>query len=146
MKYLIIALAVVILGGCANRPDSTEDGKPEVKWGDRATITLSGVQELDVELVSFRATNKRRRSYVFTFQKLSAPEQFSIEVWHEGFAKEFIETHPAFMKEYGEGRQALIQKTNERDYTKEINPFLRYRIKIDAKPSISRILEWKPIE
>jgi len=117
------------------------------RHGPPAIVVLSGERELDIEIVSFRATNKRRQSWVFGFHKLTDPEAFTLELMdNDSFATSFIKKNPGFMREYWEERQAIGKKEKAWDYTKPINPYQRFHIKVDARPSVSRILEWKPIE
>ena len=145
-----ICLLGVILGVCAppSRGEPTNDTAttgPE-RHGERARVVLSGIQELDVEVVSFRATNNRRPSWVFGFQKLGQPEVFALELIDDDeFATTFIKDRPDFMKEYWVERQAAIKEHKQWDYAKPVNPHPRFHIKVDAGKSIARILEWKKI-
>jgi hypothetical protein len=152
MKRTTISCFLVALAGCTQpaaspKADRNVAAANATRHGERATVTLSGTQELDIEVVSFRATNKRRQSWVFGFQKLGNPEQFTLELDdNDSFAMSFIKNNPEFMKEYWEEQLAVGKKEKKWDYTKPVNPHPRFHIKVDAIYSIARILEWKPIE
>ena len=143
MKHIAILCFLVVLTGCAKlargptTPGDTST-RSTVRHGERATVILSGVQELDVELVSFCATVKRRQTWILGFQKLTDPEQFTIEVFDCDFVESFKKSNSVFMKEYEE--EQMWGKP------KAVSPHLRFHVKIDPRSRYARILEWKAIE
>jgi len=142
---------VIIVPGCAKSTDSPpshrDETTPATARHGPGIVVLSGEHELDVEVVSFRATNNRRQSWVFGFHKLTDPEAFTLELRdNDSFATSFIKENPEFMKEYWEERRVIGEKEKMWDYTKPVNPYQRFHIKVDARPSGARILEWKLIE
>lgn len=153
MKRITILCLVISLTGCTKPtayPDSIGDVVvPSAALHDQhPVIVLSGVQGLDVELVSFRATNNRRQTWVFEFHQLSPPAAFSLELNDDNsFATSFIKKNPEFMKEYWNEKLALGKK-KKWDYTKPINPSPRFHIKVEVETGVSmaRIFDWKPIE
>lgn len=143
---------VITVPGRATSKDSPASFRDKAtpataRQGEPATVVLSGEQELDVELVSFRSTNNRRQSWVFGFHTLTDPKAFTLELMDDdSFATSFIKENPGFMKEYWEERQAIGKKEKTWDYTKPVSPYQRFHIKVNARPSGTRILEWKPMD
>ena len=110
------------------------------------SVVLSGVQELDVEVTTFRSTDNRRQSWIFGFQRLDKPEAFTLELLeNDGFATAFIKSRPGFMNEYRAEQQAALLQHRQWDRAKPVIPHPKFRIKVDANGSMARILEWKEI-
>lgn len=150
-RILSICILGVILGACIppsrGEPTNGATITEAKRHGERTTVVLSGVQEFDVEVVSFRATNKRRQSWVFGFQKLDRPEAFVLELLDDDhFATTFIKDRPVFVKEYWAEHHTAIKEHKQWDYAKPVNPHPRFHIKVDASMDIARILEWKKID
>ena len=113
---------------------------------DPVSVVLSGVQELDVEVTTFRSTDNRRQSWIFGFQRLDKPEAFTLELLeNDGFATAFIKSRPGFMNEYRAEQQAALLQHRQWDRAKPVIPHPKFRIKVDANGSMARILEWKDI-
>ncbi len=113
---------------------------------DPVSVVLTGVQELDVEVVSFRSTDNRRQSWIFGFQHLDKPEAFTLELLeNDSFATAFIKSRPDFMNEYWAERRAALQQHKQWDRAKPVIPHPKFRIKVDANRSMARILEWRDI-
>lgn len=144
-----IYIVGIILGLCTApskaEPTNGTAQAMDTRHGDQTRVVLSGVQELDVEVVSFRETNNRRQSWVFGFQKLTVPEVFTLELLDDDFTTAFIKARPDFMREYYAERLAAIKEYKQWDYVKSVNQHPRFHFKVDASKPIARILEWKQI-
>ena len=146
-----ICILGVILGACApwSMGETTDDAVDAgaARQGEPVNVVLSGVQELDVEIVSFRSTDNRRQSWILGFQNLDKPEAFTLEfLEHDSFATTFIKNRPDVVSEYQAERRAALQQNKQWDRAKAVNPRPRFHIKVDASRSMARILEWKEIK
>lgn len=138
----------VILIACApwSMGEGVDDAADTAQPGEPVSVALSGVQELDVEVVSFRSTDNRRQSWIFGFQRLDKPESFTLELLeHDSFAQAFIKNRPDVVTEYQAERVAALQQNRQWDRAKPVIPHPKFHIKVDANRSMARILEWKEI-
>ena len=140
MKCFISILILALFCGCySHNEKSKEKSIPPTP--------LSGIQELDVEVASFRPSMKCRQSWFFGFRKSGESEEFTLELRdNDDFATSFIKDNPEFIKNYWKERRIAFKKHKNRNYIKPVIPPQKYHIKVDIKPSISRILEWKKME
>ncbi len=100
-------------------------------------------RDYSVELVSVRATNKRRQSWIFGFKRLDNGKRMSFELWdNHSFTLAVMARDGALYKDYWQQAEAAFKK-GQRDYSMPVAAGKRYQITTDRRGR--SISEWRVI-